>query len=120
MCTLGCVNGEVRLVNGTSVVSSNPREGRVEVCINGTFGTVCNSRWDTLDAGVVCRQLGYSNTGKMAHFPTLDSSTDLSFILQVPRLMSFLALEQAPFTLAMCSALEWRQVFQAAAAGTSS
>ena len=60
---VGCVNGDVRLVNGTNISSSNPSEGRVEVCINGTFGTVCNKRWNTLDAGVVCRQLGYSNIG---------------------------------------------------------
>ena len=64
--------------------------------------------------------LGTPTQVRIAHFSTLDSSTDLSFILQVPRLMSFLAQEQAPFTSAMCSALEWRQVFQAAAAGTSS
>ena len=63
ICTLGCVRGDVRLVNGTNVTSSVPREGRVEVCINGTFGSVCNKRWDSLDAGVVCRQLGYSSTG---------------------------------------------------------
>ena len=112
MCILGCVNGEVRLVNGTSVqIGSNPREGRVEVCMNGTFGTICNSRWDTLDAGVVCRQLGYSNAGRSGPLPPGKFLSDLSFFLQVPRLMSFLEPEWVPFTLAMCSALEWRQIF---------
>ena len=44
----------MRLVEGESET-----EGRVEVCINKRWGTVCYDGWSHEDATTVCRQLGY-------------------------------------------------------------
>ena len=66
-----CEDGDVRLVGG-----STQYEGRVEVCINKAWGTVCSSKfsswwskyyhWETPDSNVVCRQLGYMDLGRYA------------------------------------------------------
>jgi deleted-in-malignant-brain-tumors protein 1 len=55
-CQPGCPEGEIRLVNETSYA-----EGRVEICLNNEWGTVCGQTWGTSDANVVCRQLGFSS-----------------------------------------------------------
>ena len=55
-----CSDGEVQITGGSS-----PTIGRVEVCINSTWGTICDESWDDSDARVVCRQLGHSPYGAL-------------------------------------------------------
>ena len=54
-----CTNGEVRLRGG-----STANQGRVEICINNVWGSVCDNGWGEMDGNVVCRQLGYQRVGK--------------------------------------------------------
>ena len=49
-----CTDYDVQLVDGPSL-----NEGRVLICINGVWGTLCNSGIDYNDAGVICLELGY-------------------------------------------------------------
>ena len=55
-----CQTGNVRLVGGTEEY-----EGRVEVCINNNWGSVCRYSWSTIENKVLCKQLGHQELGKV-------------------------------------------------------
>ena len=42
------------------------KEGRVEVCFNNTYGSICHNGWSEEDARVVCRNLGYNSENSSA------------------------------------------------------
>ena len=57
--TVLCNDTDIRLVNGSS-----RSEGRVEVCFNETWGTICDGMWSSEDVRVACRQLGFPTIGE--------------------------------------------------------
>ena len=62
LCTfIDCTDGDIQII---SYNNNNKHIGRIEVCVNGTWGTVCSDFFDDNDAKVACRQLGYSHLGK--------------------------------------------------------
>ena len=52
------MTGEVRLIGGMTFV-----EGRVEICINNAWGTICTDEWSVEDANVACHSLGHQAFG---------------------------------------------------------
>ncbi len=70
-----CDEGEVRLIVGdensyyrgdtqSHIYDKNGLvAGRVEICLEGRYGTVCDDSWDNQDASVLCRQMGFSSYG---------------------------------------------------------
>ena len=50
-----CTLGDVRLVGGNASI------GEVQVCYGNVWGSVCYAGWDNRDAGVVCKQLGFTS-----------------------------------------------------------
>ena len=54
-----CTNGEITLASGPTY-----REGRVEVCMDRRWGTVCIEGWADTEAGLVCVRLGFPREGE--------------------------------------------------------
>ena len=55
-----CSTGEIRLIPDTTdfTISNDTIQGRLEVCINNAWGSVCLDQFfDVNDGGVACRQL---------------------------------------------------------------
>ena len=61
-CTPCSPQGAIRLRGGTTNMT-----GRVEICNDNVWGTVCDDLWDNIDADVACRQLGFESSGEL-HF----------------------------------------------------
>ena len=62
----------IRLVDGGGSANS----GRLQVLYNGTWGTVCDHFFGTNEVAVVCRQLGFNNSGQLARRGEFRPSTD--------------------------------------------
>lgn len=93
---MSCIEGDVRLLpeqsseefyNKLNITNNYPpyffingrlRVGRVEICKDGSFTTVCRDEfWSIQDASVVCSQLGFSAYGKAVHTMPAYSSTHI-------------------------------------------
>ena len=60
-----CSDGELRLGNRTDDYDDWTRRGRVELCINNAWGTVCDTSFSVPDALVTCNQLtGFQREGQ--------------------------------------------------------
>lgn len=58
-----CNDGDLRLA-GSSVEGA----GRLEICQGEEWGTVCDNNFDTVDASVACRQLGFSRFSEYNYY----------------------------------------------------
>jgi hypothetical protein len=52
--------------------------GRVEMSVDGVWGTICNRYWDKMDASVFCKSIGFA-TGSILHEHSLTEMTRLHY-----------------------------------------
>ena len=68
MCTSGevriCVSDNCAIMEDQNfLINNRPSVGRVEVCLEGRYGTICRDSWDNNDASVICSELKFSRYG---------------------------------------------------------
>ena len=74
-----CEDGDLRLVGG-----STSREGNLEICLNNTYGAICDDFWDSLDARVACLQLGFTNGSQILCITETNSNLCFLFLDSQP------------------------------------
>ena len=74
------MENDLRFANPVTSVSSDGLfiiEGNIEICISGSYFSICDVGWDQRDAEVACRILT-SNTGTYSMFAVLQYSVIVS------------------------------------------
>ena len=60
------------------IVKDTLRIGRVEMCLEGEFRTICDADWNDVAASVLCSELGFSKYGKV----NVDFSVSPPFVIK--------------------------------------
>ena len=45
----------------------NTSSGRIEICIDDEWTSICNESWDDMDAMVACKQMGLEYRSERGH-----------------------------------------------------
>lgn len=53
------------------------REGRVEICFQGVWGSVFDTDWSALDAAITCQQLGFNAKGNILQLQVMNTVLSL-------------------------------------------
>lgn len=83
-----CADGAVQLIGD----SRYSEFGRIEVCLNETWGTICDTHWDFTDASVLCKELGFSDHGILSNSNGMKIFLFFYAQVQLPHLINTMRL----------------------------
>ena len=63
LLTVFCERGDLRLTGDPNLRLGNELVGRVEICVDEVWGTICDDWFTIEDATVACRQFGFYDQG---------------------------------------------------------
>ena len=103
--------GTVRFVNGTT-----QNEGKVVICYNRRWSTICITGWGLSEAAVACRELGFKCTCIRALFTT-PATTNNHSLLQMVFLSMTIKQHLFKVIIITFRVLEMSLIFRAAILG---
>ena len=64
-CFVAQIEGDVRLVDVNGISLPSQFSGRLEIFLNGAYGTVCVEGFDVYEADIACQELGFLYADRM-------------------------------------------------------
>ena len=71
---IGCISGTLRKVHINQFAS---QQFLVELCVSGVWTRICALPWTASELHVVCRELGYSQAGKLSRNGSFNEAKQL-------------------------------------------
>ena len=78
----GCSHGDIQLASRTDDSVQLFSEGRLEVCVNNVWSTVCGTAFSAFDSHVACVQLGFVHPGN-GPYPFLIKVTEHAYFCYI-------------------------------------
>ena len=83
-----CSDGDVRLQDGMSDLATGVMEGRLEICINEAWGSVCIDHFGSAEAAVVCSS--FNLTGRGEGHSSIIMYQDIQLLRLLARILPYL------------------------------